>query len=203
MELDRDLCSLQEARNLVKAARKAQETLRNFTQEQVDHIIDMMREAGEANAAKLAMMAVSENGMGNYADKCFKNYFASRTVYEFIKPMKTVGIIREDQTQKIWEIAEPVGVIPGIIPTTNPTSTVIYKAMIALKSRNAIVFSPHPTAVRCTNEAAKIMHQAAIAAGAPEGVTGCILNVSMGATTELMKHPSVAMILATGGRGLV
>ena len=203
MELDRDLCSLQEARNLVKAARKAQETLRNFTQEQVDHIIDMMREAGEANAAKLAMMAVSETGMGNYADKCFKNYFASRTVYDSIKSLKTVGIIREDHEQKIWEIAEPVGVIAGIIPTTNPTSTVIYNAMIALKSRNAIVFSPHPTAVRCTNEAAKIMHQAAVAAGAPEGVIGCIMNVSMGATTELMKHPSVAMILATGGSALV
>jgi len=203
MELDRDLCSLQEARNLVKAARKAQEALMNFTQEQVDHIIDMMREAGEANAAKLAMMAVSETGMGNYADKCFKNYFASRTVYDSIKPMKTVGIIREDKEHKIWEIAEPVGVIAGIIPTTNPTSTVIYKAMIALKSRNAIVFSPHPTAVRCTNEAAKIMHQAAVAAGAPEGVIGCIMNVSMGATTELMKHPSVAMILATGGSALV
>jgi len=203
MELDRDLCSLQEARNLVKAARKAQETLRNFTQEQVDHIIDMMREAGEANAAKLAMMAVSETGMGNYGDKCFKNYFASRTVYEFIKPMKTVGIIREDREHKIWEIAEPVGVIAGIIPTTNPTSTVIYKAMIAIKSRNAIVFSPHPTAVRSTNEAAKIMHQAAVAAGAPEGVIGCILNVSMGATTELMKHPNIALILATGGSALV
>ncbi|EHQ88772.1 acetaldehyde dehydrogenase (acetylating) [Desulfosporosinus youngiae] len=203
MELDRDLCSLQEARNLVRDARKAQEALMNFTQEQVDKIIDMMREAGEANAARLAMMAVSETGMGNYNDKCFKNYFASRTLYDFIKPMKTVGIIREDHDRKLWEIAEPVGVIAGIIPTTNPTSTVIYKAMIALKSRNAIVFSPHPGAVRCTNEAAKIMHQAAIAAGAPEGVIGCITNVSMGATNELMKHPSVAMILATGGSPLV
>ncbi|AFQ43720.1 acetaldehyde dehydrogenase (acetylating) [Desulfosporosinus meridiei] len=203
MELDRDLCSLQETRNLVRAARKAQEALKDFTQEQVDHIIDMMREAGEANAARLAMMAVSETGMGNYNDKCFKNYFASRTLYEFIKPMKTVGIIREDQEQKLWEIAEPVGVIAGIVPTTNPTSTVIYKAMIALKSRNAIVFSPHPSAVRCTHEAAKIMQQAAAAAGAPEGVIGCIMNVSMGATNELMKHPDVAMILATGGSALV
>ncbi|MBC2721646.1 acetaldehyde dehydrogenase (acetylating) [Desulfosporosinus sp.] len=203
MELDKDLCSLQEARNLVRAARKAQEALMNFTQEQVDKIIDLMREAGEANAARLAMMAVSETGMGNYNDKCFKNYFASRTLYDFIKPMKTVGIIRENLDQKLWEIAEPVGVIAGIIPTTNPTSTVIYKAMIALKSRNAIVFSPHPSAVRCTNEAAKIMHQAAIAAGAPEGVIGCIMNVSMGATNELMKHPNVAMILATGGSALV
>jgi len=203
MELDRDLCSLQEARNLVRTARKAQEALMNFSQEQVDNIINMMREAGEANAARLAMMAVSETGMGNYNDKCFKNYFASRTLYDFIRPMKTVGIIREDNDQKLWEIAEPVGVIAGIVPTTNPTSTVIYKAMIALKSRNAIVFSPHPSAVRCTNEAAKIMHQAAIAAGAPEGVIGCIMNVSMGATNELMKHPNVAMILATGGSALV
>ncbi|WP_407309024.1 acetaldehyde dehydrogenase (acetylating) [Desulfosporosinus sp. SB140] len=203
MELDRDLCSLQEARNLVTAARKAQEVLKSFSQEQVDRIIDLMREAGEANAARLAMMAVSETGMGNYEDKCFKNYFASRTVYESIKDLKTVGIIREDPQQKLWEIAEPVGVIAGIVPTTNPTSTVIYKAMIALKSRNAIVFSPHPSAVRCTHEAAKVMLQAAVSAGAPEGVIGCILNVSMGATQELMKHPSVAMILATGGSALV
>jgi acetaldehyde dehydrogenase (acetylating) len=203
MELDRDLCSLQEARNLVRAAGKAQTALMNFTQEQVDRIIDMMREAGEANAARLAMMAVSETGMGNYNDKCFKNYFASRTVYESIKDLKTVGIIRRDNEQKIWEIAEPVGVIAAIIPTTNPTSTVIFKAMIALKSRNAIVFSPHPSAVRCTNEAAKIMHQAAVAAGAPEGVIGCILNGSMGATAELMKHPDVGLILATGGSALV
>jgi acetaldehyde dehydrogenase (acetylating) len=203
MELDRDLCSLQETRNLVKAARNAQEILKNFTQDQVDHIIDIMREAGEANAARLAMMAVSETGMGNFEDKCFKNFFASRTVFEFIKDMKTVGIIREDPNLRVWEIAEPVGVIAGIVPTTNPTSTVIYKAMIALKARNAIVFSPHPSAVRCTFEAAKIIHQAAVAAGAPEGVIGCIQNVSMGATQELMKHPNVSMILATGGSALV
>lgn len=203
LELDRDLCSLQEARNLVRAARKAQDVLKNFTQEQVDKIIDIMREAGEANAARLAMLAVSETGMGKYEDKCFKNYFASRYVYDSIKNMKTVGIIREDNKQRIWEIAEPVGVIAGIVPTTNPTSTVIYKAMIALKSRNAIVFSPHPSAVRCSNEAAKLMHQAAVSAGAPEGVIGCITNISMGATQELMKHPDVSLILATGGSALV
>jgi len=203
MELDRDLLSLQEARNLVRAARKAQDVLKSFTQEQVDQIIDVMREAGEANANRLAMLAVSETSMGKFEDKCFKNYFAAHHVYEYIKDMKTVGIIREDPRQGLWEIAEPVGVIAGIVPTTNPTSTVIYKAMIALKSRNAIVFSPHPSAVRCTNEAAKIMHRAAVAAGAPEGVIGCITNVSMGATQELMKHPDVALILATGGSALV
>lgn len=203
MELDQDLASLQEARNLVRAARKAQEIIKNFTQEQIDRIIDFMREAGEANSARLAMMAVSETGMGKYEDKCVKNYFASHHVYEFIKDMRTVGIIREDEKQRIWEIAEPVGVIAGIIPTTNPTSTVIYKAMIALKSRNAIVFSPHPSAIRCTYEAAKIMNLAAVAAGAPEGVIGCLSNVTMGATNELMKHPDTALILATGGSSLV
>ena len=203
MELDRDLCSLQETRNLVKAAKQAQEALKEFTQAQIDRIVDAMREVGEAHASRLALMAVSETGMGKYEDKCFKNYFASHYVYEYIKNMKTAGIIREDREQKIWEIAEPVGVIAGIVPTTNPTSTVIYKAMIALKSRNAIVFSPHPSAVRCTNEAARLMNQAAVSAGAPDGVVGCISNVSMGATNELMKHPAVALILATGGSGLV
>jgi acetaldehyde dehydrogenase (acetylating) len=203
MELDRDLASLQQARNLIGEARKALEVMKNFTQEQVDRVIDFMREAGEANAARLAMMAVSETGMGKYEDKCLKNYFASRHVYEFIKNMKTAGIIREDKQDRIWEIAEPVGVITGIVPTTNPTSTVIYKAMIALKARNAIVFSPHPAAVRCTYEAAKLMNQAAVAAGAPDGVIGCLSTVTMEATNELMKHPDTALILATGGSGLV
>lgn len=203
MELDHDLASLQEARNLVRAASRAQDVIKNFTQEQIDRIIRFMAEAGEANSTNLAMMAVSETGMGNYEHKCIKNAFASRSVYESIKDMKTVGIIREDLNRKLWEIAEPVGVIVGIVPTTNPTSTVIYKAMIALKARNAIVFSPHPSAIRCTHEAAKIMHEAAVAAGAPEGVIGCLSQVTMGATQELMKHPGTALILATGGSGLV
>jgi len=203
MELDRDLSSIQETRNLVKAARRAQDALKEFSQAQVDTIINAIRQAGEANACRLAQMAVSETGMGNYEDKCFKNFFASRRVFEYIQEMKTVGIIRQDQTDKIWEIAEPVGIIAGIVPTTNPTSTVIYKSMIALKSRNAIIFSPHPSAVRCTNEAARLMHEAAVAAGAPEGSIGCIGTVTMGATQELMKHPDVALILATGGPGLV
>jgi len=203
MELDRDLKSIQETRNLVKAARRAQDALQEFTQAQTDTIVNAIRHAGEANACRLAQMAVSETGMGNYEDKCFKNFFASRYVFEYIQEMKTVGIIREDKANRIWEIAEPVGVIAGIVPTTNPTATVIYKSMIALKSRNAIVFSPHPSAVRCTNEAARVIHEAAVAAGAPEGSIGCISTVSMGATNELMKHPDTAMILATGGPGLV
>lgn len=203
MDLDRDLSSIQETRNLMKAAKNSQNTLKTFTQQQVNAITDAIRSAGEAEACRLAAMAVQETGMGRYEDKCFKNYFAARVVYDFIKDMKTVGIIRKDIEAKLWEIAEPVGVIAGIVPTTNPTSTVIYKSMIALKSRNAIVFSPHPSAVRCTAEAARIMHQAAVSAGAPEGCIGCITTVSLDATQELMKHPYTSLILATGGSALV
>lgn len=203
MELDRDLATLQEVRNLVNAAKKAQDTLKTYTQEQVDRICLAIAEAGEKNACLLADMAVSESGMGKYEDKCFKNYFASRVLYEYIKDMKTVGIIRKDDAEKIWEVAEPVGVIAGIVPTTNPTSTVIFKAMISLKTRNTIVFSPHPSAAACTKEAARIVHDAAVRAGAPEGCIGCITMPSLEGTDELMKHSHVSMILATGGSALV
>lgn len=203
MELDRDLATLQEVRNLVNAAKKAQDILKTYTQEQVDRICLAIAEAGEKNACLLADMAVSESGMGKYEDKCFKNYFASKVLYEYIKDMKTVGIIRKDEVEKIWEVAEPVGVIAGIVPTTNPTSTVIFKAMISLKTRNTIVFSPHPSAAACTKEAARIVHDAAVRAGAPEGCIGCITIPSLEGTNELMKHKHVSMILATGGSALV
>lgn len=203
MELDHDLASIQEVRNLLKQAQKAQDILKSFNREQVEKIVDALRIAGETEACRLAAMAVNETGMGNYEDKCFKNFFAARHVFEYMKDMRTVGIIRKDEANKIWEIAEPVGVIAGIIPTTNPTSTIIYKSMIALKARNAIVFSPHPTAVRCTAEAARVMNQAAVAAGAPEGVIGCLTNISLGATQELMKNSITKIILATGGSSLV
>lgn len=203
MELDRDLASVQEARNLLKAARAAQETLKEYTREQVDAIVKAMKEAGEAEACRLGALAVEETGMGRYEDKCFKNYFASHHVYEYIKDMKTVGIVRKDEAAKMWEIAEPVGVIAGIVPTTNPTSTTIFKALCALKARNAIVFSPHPSAVRCTAETARVMNQAAVAAGAPPNVVGCLTNVSLEATQELMKNPITSIILATGGSALV
>ena len=203
MELDRDLASVQEARNLLKAARVAQEALKEYSREQVDAIVKAMKEAGEAESCRLAAMAVEETGMGRYEDKCFKNYFASHHVYEYIKDMKTVGIVRKDEAAKMWEIAEPVGVIAGIVPTTNPTSTAIFKSLCALKARNAIVFSPHPSAVRCTAEAARVMNQAAVAAGAPANVVGCLTNVSLEATQELMKNPITSIILATGGSALV
>jgi acetaldehyde dehydrogenase (acetylating) len=203
MELDRDLASVQEARNLLKAARVAQEALKGYSREQVDAIVKAMKEAGEAESCRLAALAVDETGMGRYEDKCFKNYFASHHVYEYIKDMKTVGIVRKDEAAKMWEIAEPVGVIAGIVPTTNPTSTTIFKSLCALKARNAIVFSPHPSAVRCTAEAARVMNQAAVAAGAPANVVGCLTNVSLEATQELMKNPITSIILATGGSALV
>ena len=203
MELDRDLATLQEVRNLVNAAKKAQDILKTFSQEQVDRICLAIAEAGEKNACLLADMAVSESGMGKYEDKCFKNYFASKVVYDYIKDMKTVGIIRKDEVEKIWEVAEPVGVIAGIVPTTNPTSTVIFKSMISLKTRNTIVFSPHPSSAACTGEAARIVHDAAVRAGAPEGCISCISMPSMEGTQELMTHKHVAMILATGGSALV
>ncbi len=203
MELDRDLASIQEVRTLLRQAKKAQEAMKSFSQQQVDAIVKAIKEAGEAECCRLAAMAVSETGMGKYEDKCFKNYFAARYVYESIKDMKTAGIVRKDEAGRTWEIAEPVGVLAGIVPTTNPTSTVIYKSMIALKARNAIVFSPHPSAVRCTAEAARLMQQAAAGAGAPAGAIACLTNVSMQATEELMKHPLTSLILATGGSALV
>ena len=203
MELDRDLASVQEARNMLKAARMAQEELKSFSREKIDAIVKSMKEAGEAEACRLAALAVEETGMGRYEDKCFKNYFAAHHVYEYIKNMKTVGIVRKDEAVKMWEIAEPVGVIAGIIPTTNPTSTVIFKSLIALKARNAIVFSPHPSAICCTAEAARVMNQAAVSAGAPANVIGCLTNVSLEATQELMKNPVTSIILATGGSALV
>lgn len=203
MELDRDLATLQEVRNLLNAAKKAQDALKSFSQEQVDRICLAIAEAGEKNACLLADLAVSESGMGKYEDKCFKNYFASKVLYDHIKDMKTVGIIRKDDVEKIWEVAEPVGVIAGIVPTTNPTSTVIFKSMISLKTRNAIVFSPHPSAAACTKEAARIVHDAAVKAGAPEGCIGCISMPTLEGTNELMKHKHVSMILATGGSALV
>lgn len=203
MELDRDLLAIQEVRNAVRLARKAQETLATLNQEQVDRIVNSMQQAGYHYAAHLAKMAVEETGMGVFEDKVFKNQFASRYVYESIKNQKTVGFIRENKEKAIWEIAEPVGVIAAIVPTTNPTSTVIYKSLISLKARNAIVFSPHPSAVNCTLEAARLMNEAAMRVGAPEGVVTCLAHPSLGATHELMHHPDISLILATGGSSLV
>ncbi|WP_346867491.1 acetaldehyde dehydrogenase (acetylating), partial [Clostridium sp. UBA1353] len=148
-------------------------------------------------------MAVEETGFGKVEDKTFKNHLAATILYESIKDMKTIDIIREDEVNKLIEIAEPVGLVMGIVPSTNPTSTAIFKAMISIKSRNAIVFSPHPSAAKCTIKAAQLMHDAAVEAGAPENVITCVTSPSIGATNELMKSKEVAIIIATGGPGMV
>lgn len=200
---DLDLLSIQEARDLARNAKKAQDIIAGYNAEQVDRIVKSMVDAAAKNAVRLAEMAVEETGFGVVKHKTMKNNLASVELYNYIKDMKTVGIIKEDEEKKIIEIAEPVGVLLGIIPSTNPTSTAIYKSIIALKSRNAIVFSPHPSAMKCTSEAIRLMHEAAVSAGAPEGVIGCVTRPSMDATNELMHAPEVAMIIATGGSAMV
>ncbi|WP_394137968.1 acetaldehyde dehydrogenase (acetylating) [Cytobacillus oceanisediminis] len=203
MQFDHDLQSIQEMRDAVKRAKEAQLKYMAFSQEQVDEIVQKAAGAAYVKSLQLAQMAVEETGMGIVEHKKIKNEVGSMAVYESIKDEKTVGIIREDRVRKVTEVAYPYGVIAGIIPTTNPTSTAIFKALIALKTRNAIVVSPHPRAVKCTVEALKICSEAAVQAGAPEGLIGWISKPSMGATNELMKHGDVNLILATGGGGLV
>lgn len=203
MELDKDLRSVQETRNLVEAAQAAFEELRHFSQKQLDAITAALREAGSKNAAELGRLAAEETGFGNAKDKEAKNRFAAERVYAAIDGMKTVGILREDRDKRVWDVGVPVGVIAGIVPSTNPTSTVIYKSMIALKAGSPIVFSPHPHAVRCTVEAARRMAEAAEAAGCPRGAIGCITTPSASAVQELMRHEHTRLILATGGGAMV
>lgn len=203
VQFDQDLQSIQEMRNAVKQAKEAQLKYLSYTQEQVDEIVKRAAQAAYEKSLELAQMAVEETGMGTVEHKKIKNEVGSMAVYESIINEKTVGIIHEDRTNKVIEVAYPYGVIAGIIPTTNPTSTAIFKTLISLKTRNAIVVSPHPRAVKCTVEALKICEKAAIEAGAPEGIIGWISNPSMAATTELMKHRDVNLILATGGGALV
>jgi len=204
MELtDRDLLSIQAVRNLVRQAKVAQKTLATFSQEQIDAIVDAVAKAGWDNAQRLGQMAQEETGFGRAEDKTIKNQFASKAVHDYIRDMKTVGIIREDSKNKIWEIAVPMGIIAALIPSTNPTSTVIFKTLIALKTGNAIIFSPHPSALKCTLEAVRVVREAAEQAGCPAGAVGCMELLTMESTQELMRHPDVALILATGGHAMV
>ncbi len=203
MELDKDLKARQEARDLAKAAHNAQDTLARMPQEKLDAIVESVAEVFSAAAHRLAEMAVEETGFGNVPDKITKNEFASKKVLSAIRGMKTVGVLKELPQEKLWEIGVPVGVIAAIVPSTNPTSTVCYKAMIALKSGNAIVFSPHPKAAKCTMEAARLVAEAAQRAGAPAGAVGCLSIPSMAGCKELMTVPEVKLILATGGPAMV
>ena len=203
MEFDKDLSARQEARILCRQAQKAQRQLRAMNQSQLDTITQAIADAFAKAAPELAEMAVRETGFGNVKDKITKNTFASKTVLDAIRDMKTVGILNRHPDKKLWEVGVPVGVIAAIVPSTNPTSTICYKALIALKAGNAIVFSPHPKALECSLRAARIVEQAAIAAGAPAGSIGCLSLASMAGCQELMTAPEVSMILATGGPAMV
>jgi acetaldehyde dehydrogenase (acetylating) len=200
---DRDLTSLHEARSLARLARQAQTALSEFSQDRIDAIVEAMAAAVTPQAEALARLAVEETGYGVVADKVQKNLFSSEKVYRFIRPMKTVGVVNRLEDRKVIEIAEPFGVVAAIVPSTNPTSTAIYKILISLKARCAIVISPHPAAVRCISRVAEIMSEAARRAGAPEGTISCMKTVTLEGTQELMKLREVAVILATGGMGLV
>lgn len=204
MELtDKDLASIQQVRNLLYSANEAKKKLSRLNQQQVDKIVKAISDAALQKAEHLAKLAAEETGFGKWQDKKIKNLFASQRVYEAIKDLKTVGLVGIDEKNKIREYACPVGVIAGLIPSTNPTSTIIYKSLIAIKSGNPIVFSPHPKALNCILETVKIVCKAGIDAGMPEGAISCISIPTMQATNELMKHKYTNLILATGGPGMV
>lgn len=198
---DRDLQSIQAVRSLVRTAREAQKSLGALSQAQIDHIVEAIANAGETHAEHLAGLAQEETGFGRTADKTIKNRFAASHVFQAIRDVKTVGILREDTEKKILEIAVPMGVVAALIPSTNPTSTVIYKAQIALKAGNAIVFSPHPGAKNCIWETVRVVQEAAERAGCPKGVIACMELLTKESTDELMRCAD--LILATGGSAMV
>lgn len=200
---DSDLLSIQELRNKVESAWQAAQKFRHFSQEKIDAIVEAMGEAGRTNARRLAELAVEETGYGNVPDKIAKNLLNADLLPRTIRGMKTVGVLREIPEKSLVEVGVPMGVIGAILPTTNPTSTAIYKSIITLKAGNAVVHSPHPYARRCTCETIDLLHRAAVAAGAPDGIIQCLTLTSQETTQQLMKHPKVAAILATGGAGLV
>src|SRR5580765_8510664 len=202
-QTDRDLASIAEARALARRAKQAWLELAEFSQERIDAIVDAMATAATPHAEAFARLAVEETGYGVVADKVQKNLFASEKVYRFIRPMKTVGVIARHDDRRVVEIAEPFGVVAAVVPSTNPTSTAIYKILIALKARCTIVLSPHPSAVKCITRVAEVMEEAARRAGAPAGSINWMTTVTIEGTQELMKQRDVAVILATGGMGLV
>ncbi len=203
MNLDKDLAARQEARLLCRQADAAQKILCKMSQSQLDAIVEAVAAAFAARSVELAELAVRETGFGCAEDKITKNRFASQTVASAIRDMKTVGVLKEDPQDKLWEIGVPVGLIAAIVPSTNPTSTVCYKALIALKSGNSIVFSPHPKALECTLQAVRTVAAAAEKAGAPAGCVSCLSLGAMAGCQELMAVEEVKLILATGGPAMV
>ena len=203
MALDNDLSSIQEARDLAQKAYDAWKSWNHTSQAEVDRICAAMAEAGYQAADRVGRLAQEETGYGVAAHKRIKNQFGSRLVWESIRDLKTVGVIRHDPDRRLYEIAWPMGVVVALVPSTNPTSTAFFKALIAVKSRNAIVFAPHPSATRCTYEAVQAMSVAAENAGAPKGLIGCMQQTTLQGTQELMSHRLTAIILATGGSPMV
>jgi acetaldehyde dehydrogenase (acetylating) len=201
MSTDKDLLSVQQARDLVEAAHRAQAEVVRFDQAKIDRICDAMSKAALRESARVAALAVEETGYGVAEDKQVKNQFAAETIWNYFRNLRTVGVVSE--TKDVVEIASPRGVVCGIVPSTNPTSTAIFKILIAIKSRNAIVLSPHPSAARCINETVKAMRDAGVKEGLPAEAIGCMTTATIEGTEALMKHKMTAVILATGGIGLV
>ncbi|MEN3330433.1 MAG: hypothetical protein V7638_5240 [Acidobacteriota bacterium] len=201
MSVDKDLVSVQQARDLVEAAHRAQAQVAEFDQAKIDRICEAMARAALSEAARLGALAVEETGFGVADDKREKNRFAAEDVWNYFRGLRTKGIVSE--TKDVVEIASPRGVVAGIIPSTNPTSTAIFKILISIKSRNTVVLSPHPSAAKCINETAQVMRDAGVKEGLPTDAIGCMTSATIEGTETLMKHKQTAVILATGGIGLV
>ncbi len=201
--MDPDLLSIQEARTLATAARDAQRIFASATQEQVDRVCAAMADAAYRASERLGRMASEETGYGVPEHKKLKNEFSSKNVWGSIKDVKTVGVIEHDPARRVYKIAWPMGVVAALTPSTNPTSTVMFKVLLAVKARNAVVVAPHPSAKKCCYETTQLMAQAAVAAGAPPGLVSCMQHVSLEGTQELMRHRYTALILATGGSPMV
>ena len=203
MDFDKDLVSIQEARTLAANAHHAQQVWAKANQEDVDRVCSTMAEAAFMASERLGRMAYEETGYGIPEHKKIKNEFASKYLWQSIANIKTVGVIRRDESHRVIDIAWPVGVIAALVPSTNPTSTVFAKTLAAVKARDGIVICPHPSAARCTLEATRVLADAAVRAGAPQGLIGCFENITLPGTQELMTHKYVSLILATGGTPMV
>jgi acetaldehyde dehydrogenase (acetylating) len=201
--LDPDLAAIGEARDKAKRARRAFEAFEGTDQRKLDEIVTAMAKAGTAAAEKIARMVVDETGFGVYEDKIYKNLYNTEFVAQSMLPMRCVGVLWVDEVNRVTAIGAPVGVIAGVIPVTNPSSTVFFKCLAAAKSGNAIVCAPHPRAAKSSAASVEVMAEAAVRAGAPHDLIGCMTNVSVESTAELMRHPDIALVMATGGPGMV
>lgn len=201
--LDADLAALADVRAKARAARRAYEALEGADQPALDRLVIRMAEAGTAAAEELARLAADETGYGRYEDKIIKNRYNTGFVARWMLQQRAIGVLWVDEANRVTAVGSPMGVIAGIIPVTNPTSTVLFKSLAAVKAGNAIVHAPHPRAARCSLRAAEVMAEAAVSAGAPDGLISCLENPTLPATQELMRQPEIALVLATGGPGMV